>query len=97
MVALIVGSRARIVSAYLEETGRYSSLVRLMNPAMGLRLKSVPSCSLSVARVCVREAVVGGSMISKAACLEGLGDEGTSGMCVGEWQLSFEVWDTFNI
>jgi hypothetical protein len=97
MVALIVGLRARIVSADPGETSGYLSLVRSMNPAMGPGLKGVSSCSLLVARVCVREAVVGGSMISKAACLEGLGDEGTSGMCVGEWQLSFEVWDTFNI
>jgi len=97
IVALIVGLRARIVSADLGETSGYLSPVRSMNPMMGPGLKSVPSCSLSVARVCVREAVVGGSVISKAACSEGLGDEGTSGMCIGKWQLSFEVWDTFNI
>jgi len=97
MVALIIGLRARIVSADPGETSGYLSPVRSMNPAMGPGLKGVPSCSLSVARVCVREAVVGGSVISEVACSEGFGDEGTSGMCIGEWQLSFEVWDTFDI
>jgi hypothetical protein len=97
MVALIVGSRARIVSANPGETGGYSSPVRLMNPAMGPGLNSIPSCSLSVTRVRVREAVVGGGETSTVVCSEGSGDKGMSGMCVSEWQLSFEVWDAFNI
>ena len=81
MVALIVGLSVRIVSANLGETGGYLSLVRLMNPAMGPRLKGVPSCSWLVTRVCVREAVVGGGETSKAAHSEGSGDEGMSGVC----------------
>jgi len=97
MVALIVGSRVRIVSADPGETSGYSSPVRLINPAMGPGLNGVPSCSLLATRVCVKEAVVGGRETSKAARSEGSGDEGTSGMCVGEWQLSFEVWDMFDI
>ena len=91
MVALIVGSRARIVSADPEETGRYSSLVRSMNPVMGSGLKGVPSCSLSATRVNVREAAVGCDRTSKVAHSEGSGDEGMSGMCVSEWRLSLEV------
>jgi hypothetical protein len=97
MVALIIGSRVRIVSANLGEPGGYSSPVRSMNPAMGPGLKGVPSCSLSVIRVHVKEAVVGGGETSEAAHSESLGDEGTSGMCISEWRLLFEVWDAFDI
>ena len=97
MVALIVGLRARIVLADPGETGRYSSLVRSMNPVMGPRLKGVPSCLWSATRVHVREEVVGGSKTSEVAHLEGLGDERMSGMCGGERWLSFEVWDVFDI
>ena len=97
MVALIVGSRVRIVSANPGETGGYSLLVRSMNPAMGPGLKGVPSYSLSATRVRVREAAVGCGKTSKVAHLEGSGDEGMLGMCVSKWQLSFEVWDAFDI
>ena len=45
----------------------------------------------------MKEAVVGSRETSKVVRLEGLGDEGTSGTCVGEWRLSFEVWDAFDI
>jgi hypothetical protein len=71
----------RIVSANLGETSGYFSLVRSMNPAMGPGLKGVPSCSWSVTRVCVREAVVGSGKTSKVARSEGSGDEGMSSMC----------------
>jgi len=64
---------------------------------MGPRLKGVPSCLLSVTRVHVREAVVGSSETSEAVHSEGSGDEGTSGVCVSEWWLSFEVWNVFDI
>jgi hypothetical protein len=97
MVALIVGSRVRIVLADPGETSRYSSLVRLMKPAMGPRLNSVPSYLLSVIRVHVREAAIDCGKTSKAVYSEGLGDKGTSGMCIGEWWLSFKVWDMFDI
>jgi hypothetical protein len=91
MVALIIGSRVRIVSADPGETGGYLSLVRSMNPVMGPGLKGIPSCSLSATRVHLKEAVVGGGETSEVAHLEGSGDEGMSGMCIGEWRLSFEV------
>jgi hypothetical protein len=45
----------------------------------------------------VKEAVVGGGETSKVVCSKGSGDEGTSSVCVGEWRLSFEVWDVFDI
>jgi len=85
MVALIVGSKVRIVLADPGETGRYSSLVRSINPVMGPGLKGMPSCSWSAIRVHVREATVGGSKTSKVVHSEGSGDEGTSGMCGSEW------------
>jgi hypothetical protein len=83
MVALVVGSSARIVIANPGETSGYLSLVRLMNPAMGPGLKGVPSCLWSATRVCVREAVVGGGETSEVAHSEGSGDKGMSSMCGG--------------
>jgi hypothetical protein len=45
----------------------------------------------------VREAIIGGGKTSDVVHLEGLGEEGMSGMYGGEWQLSFEVWDVLDI
>ena len=97
MVALIVGSRARIVLANPGETSRYSSLMRSMNPAIGLGLKGIPFCLRSVTRVYVREAIIGGSKTSEVVHLEGSGEEGMSGIYGSKWQLSFEVRDVLDI